>query len=63
MLVFAKSASVDEALMERPHKCKVGDQSREIVIKRPQPRGEDRELAKVLPYRIIYALRFLLTRM
>lgn len=45
VIIFAKSDSVDLCLENRPHRLYVGKESREIIVKRPQPRGEDRDLA------------------
>jgi len=45
VVVFSKSKSVDLCLENRPHRLYVGKENRELIVKRPQPRGEDRELA------------------
>jgi RNA recognition motif-containing protein len=47
VIIYAKAKSVDDVLEQRPHTIEVGEVSRELAVKRPQPRGEDKDLANV----------------
>ena len=45
IIIYKKAHSVDDCIAEKPIHMEVGSESRELTVKRPQPRGEDKDLA------------------